>query len=92
MVIQAHKSPLELILALHVRDKDGNLLPRIVYLDTDNMVAKQYRRVCIDNSFVELNEVEISEFAFHTTALVTESTLRSLLPSELHYKIVVTKK
>ena len=91
MIIQAHQSPLDLILALHVMDENGHEVPRVVYLDTENMIAKQYLRVSKGDSIVSLKEIPVQSFEFHTTLTVTEEQLRTLLPQELHNKIVCTK-
>lgn len=88
MIIHARTAPIELIFYVHVWDSLGRALQRVVYLDTDRMVARQYVRN-VAESLVE--EIEVSRFEFRANHLLTEQMLRELLPAELQDKIVSVK-
>jgi hypothetical protein len=88
MIIHARTAPIELILYVHVWDSSGTLVDRVVYLDTDRMVARQYVRNTDESSF---EEIEVSRFEFRANHQLTEQMLRELLPEELQDKIVSAK-
>lgn len=85
MVIEAISAPLEVLLAIQAFDNDGKLIPRVVHLDTDEMVAKQLLLIGDKLVFKHLN-VSRFYFAAPTTGIV--ESLRVFLPESLHGRIV----
>lgn len=86
MLIEAVKSPLEVLLALQVFDNDGKQIPRVVCLDTDKLEAKQ---LLVAGGKLVFKYVKASRFCFVAQTSVTADSLRSFLSEELHDRIVL---
>ena len=87
MIIQARDTPLEVLLAIRAFAKDGTLIPRVVYLDTEELAAKQ---LVLSSDKILFKTVEVSRFCFTATTTALVQRLQDFLPEELHNRIVAT--
>ncbi len=87
MLIEARRTPLEVILCLRAFDCDGVLIDRLVYLDTEKKVAKQY---LLDADASSTREITVGRFYFVANDDDEEQLLQKLLPKDLCWRIVRT--